>query len=37
MLQKIVTALYASIPAMGNAMALTFMVLAMYSFMAVSF
>jgi voltage-gated sodium channel len=36
-LQKIVVALYASIPAMGNAMALTFMVLAMYSVMAVTF
>jgi len=36
-LQKIVVALYASIPAMSNAMALTFMVLAMYSVMAVTF
>jgi hypothetical protein len=36
-LQKIVVALYASIPAMSNALALTFMVVAMYSIMAVSF
>ena len=36
-LQKIIVALYASIPAMANAMALTLMVLAMYSVMAVTF
>jgi hypothetical protein len=36
-IQKIVVSLYASIPAMSNALTLTFMVVAMYSIMTVSF